>query len=36
LALNIEDAETNLLVRRLAEVTGEKITDAVKAAVRIG
>ena len=34
MALNIKDAETDLLVRRLAEVTGEKITDAVKAAVR--
>ena len=34
MALNIKDAETDRLVRRLAEVTGEKITDAVKTAVR--
>ena len=34
MALNIKDAETDRLVRRLAEVTGEKITDAVRIAVR--
>jgi antitoxin VapB len=34
LALNIKDTETDFLVRQLAEVTGEKITNAVKAAVR--
>jgi antitoxin VapB len=32
--LNIKDAETDRLVRQLAAVTGEKITDAVKSAVR--
>jgi antitoxin VapB len=32
--LNIEDTETDQLVRQLAAVTGEKITDAVKNAVR--
>lgn len=34
MALNIKDAETDLLVRRLAQVTGERITDAVRTAVR--
>ena len=34
MALNIKDAETDLLVRRLVEVTGEKITDAVRKAVQ--
>lgn len=34
MALNIKDAETDRLVRQLADLTGEKITDAVKAAVR--
>lgn len=34
MALNIKDPETDLMVRELAELTGEKITDAVKAAVR--
>jgi ketopantoate hydroxymethyltransferase len=29
MALNIKDASTDRLVRRLAEVTGESITDAV-------
>jgi antitoxin VapB len=33
-ALNIKDAETDRLVRHLADLTGEKITDAVKTAVR--
>lgn len=32
--LNIKDPETDRLVRRLADLTGEKITDAVKTAVR--
>jgi antitoxin VapB len=32
--LNIKDAETDQLVRQLAAMTGEKITDAVKNAVR--
>ncbi len=34
MALNIKDAETDQLVRDLAELTGERITDAVKSAVR--
>ena len=34
MALNIKDPETDLMVRQLAELTGEKITDAVKVAVR--
>ena len=34
MALNIKDPETDQLVRRLATLTGESITDAVKAAVR--
>jgi antitoxin VapB len=34
MALNIKDAETDRLVRHLADLTGEKITDAVKTAVR--
>ena len=33
MALNIKDPETDRLVRRLAEVTGEKMTDAVRIAV---
>lgn len=33
MALNIKDAETDRLVRQLAELTGEGITDAVKKAV---
>jgi antitoxin VapB len=33
MALNIKDAETDRLVRHLAELTGEGITDAVKKAV---
>jgi len=33
MALNIKDAETDRLVRQLADLTGEKITDAVKSAV---
>jgi antitoxin VapB len=32
--LNIKGAETDQLVRQLAAMTGEKITDAVKNAVR--
>lgn len=32
--LNIKDAETDQLVRQLAAITGEKITDAVKEAVK--
>lgn len=34
MALNIKDPETDQLARRLANLTGEKITDAVKTAVR--
>jgi len=34
MALNIKDPETDQLVRRLATLTGESITTAVKAAVR--
>jgi antitoxin VapB len=34
MALNIKDAETDRLARELADLTGEKITDAVRAAVR--
>lgn len=34
MSLNIKDAETDLLVRRLVELTGEKITDAVRVAVQ--
>lgn len=34
MALNIKDAETDRLARRLAEITGESITDAIKTAVR--
>lgn len=34
MALHIEDAETDQLVRELADLTGEKAADAVKAAVR--
>jgi antitoxin VapB len=34
MALNIKDPETDLLARRLAALTGERITDAVKIAVR--
>lgn len=34
MALNIKDPETDLMVRQLVELTGEKITDAVKVAVR--
>jgi antitoxin VapB len=33
MALNIKDPETDRLVRRLADATGEKITDAVRIAV---
>ena len=33
MALNIKDPETDRLVRRLVDVTGEKITDAVRIAV---
>lgn len=33
MALNIKDPETDSLVRQLAELTGENITDAVKKAV---
>lgn len=32
--LNIKDPETDRLVRQLALLTGEKITDAVRIAVR--
>jgi antitoxin VapB len=32
--LNIKDPETDRLARQLAGLTGEKITDAVKTAVR--
>jgi antitoxin VapB len=31
--LNIKDPETDRLARRLADLTGEKITDAVRIAV---
>ena len=34
MALNIKDAETDQLARRLATLTGESITEAVKIAVR--
>jgi antitoxin VapB len=34
MALNIKDPETDQLVRRLARLTGENITRAVKTAVR--
>lgn len=34
MALNIKDPETDRLARQLADLTGEKITDAVKTAVR--
>jgi antitoxin VapB len=34
MALNIKDAETDQLARRLATLTGESITGAIKTAVR--
>jgi antitoxin VapB len=34
MALNIKDGETDRLVRQLAALTGESITEAVKLAVR--
>lgn len=34
MALNIKDPETDRLARRLADLTDEKITDAVKVALR--
>lgn len=34
MALNIKDAETDQLARRLATLTGESITVAIKTAVR--
>jgi antitoxin VapB len=34
MALNIKDRETDRLVRQLAALTGEGITEAVKVAVR--
>lgn len=34
MALNIKVAETDRLARRLAAVTGERITDAVRTALR--
>lgn len=34
MTLNIKDAETDALVRELVGLTGERITDAVKIAVR--
>ncbi len=34
MALNIKDPETDQLVRRLAGLTGENITQAVRTAVR--
>lgn len=34
MALNIKDRETDRLARQLSELTGESITDAVKAALR--
>jgi antitoxin VapB len=34
MALNIKDPETDRLARELASLTGERITDAVKAAVK--
>lgn len=34
MALSIKDAETDRLVRQLAAVTGESMTDAVREAVR--
>ena len=33
MAINIKDPETDALARRLATLTGEKITDAVRLAV---
>jgi hypothetical protein len=32
--LNIKDAETDRLARRLAQLTGESLTKAVRTAVR--
>lgn len=34
MALNIKDPQTDRLARQLADLTGENITDAVKAALR--
>ena len=34
MALNIKDPETDRLARQLADLTDEKITDAVKVALR--
>lgn len=34
MALNIKDPETDHLVRRLASLTGESLTEAVQVAVR--
>lgn len=34
MALNIKDPETDALARRLAELTGRRITEAVKEALR--
>jgi antitoxin VapB len=34
MALNIKDSETDALVRELAALTGEPMTDAVKVAVK--
>jgi antitoxin VapB len=34
MSLSIKDPETDQLVRRLAGLTGERLTDAVKTAVR--
>ena len=34
MALNIKDAETDRIARRLAALTGERITDAVRTALR--
>ena len=34
MSLSIKDPETDQLVRRLAALTGERLTDAVKTAVR--
>jgi len=33
MALNIKDAETDRIARRLAALTGERLTDAVRAAL---
>ena len=34
MAINVKDAETTDVIRRLAEATGESLTGAIEAAVR--